>query len=126
MQHYDELTEQQARLKTKIKARLRMQGVIVSGEGPFSSKGRKAVLAEVKSSAVRTAINQLYAVLDQSMASQTGSETTDAASGPGLSGDQAVAHGAGSWTDLRLSLQCLHSYVRAASARRGNSGSTVG
>ncbi len=71
VQHYDELTAQQARLKTKIKARLRMQGVIVSGERPFSRQGRKAVLTEVKSSAVRTAISQLYAVLDQSMASQT-------------------------------------------------------
>ena len=71
VQHYDELTSQQARLKTKLKARLRMQGVIVTGERLYSSAGRKAVLAAVKSVAVRTAINQLYAVLDQSMASQT-------------------------------------------------------
>ena len=70
VQHYDELTSQQARLKTKLKARLRMQGVIVTGERPFSVTGRKAVLAEVKSTAVRTAIKQLYAVLDQSVASQ--------------------------------------------------------
>ena len=70
VQHYDELTAQQARLKTKLKARLRLQGVIVTGERPFSVTGRKAVLAEVKSSAVRTAIKQLYAVLDQSVASQ--------------------------------------------------------
>jgi transposase len=71
VQHYDELTQQQARLKTKIKARLRMQGVIVRGEQPFSATGRKAVLAAVKSVAVRTAIRQLYAVLDQSLESQT-------------------------------------------------------
>jgi transposase len=71
VQHYDELTQQQARLKTKIKARLRMQGVIVRGEQLFSAKGRKAVLAAVKSVAVRTAISQLYAVLDQSIESQT-------------------------------------------------------
>jgi transposase len=71
VQHYDELTQQQARLKTKIKARLRMQGVIVSGEQLFSATGRKAVLAAVKSVAVRTAISQLYAVLDQSLESQT-------------------------------------------------------
>lgn len=71
VQHYDELTSQQARLKTKLKARLRMQGVIVSGERLYSSAGRKAVLAKVKSSAVRTAITQLYAVLDQSVESQT-------------------------------------------------------
>jgi transposase len=71
VQHYDELTAQQARLKTKIKARLRMQGVIVTGERLFSSKGRKEVLAKVESRDLRTAIGQLYAVLDQSMASQT-------------------------------------------------------
>jgi transposase len=70
VQHYDELTAQQARLKTKLKARLRMQGVIVTGERVFSATGRKAVLAEVKSTELRTAISQLYAVLDQAMASQ--------------------------------------------------------
>jgi len=71
VQHYDEMTAQQARLKTKLKARLRMQGVIVTGERVFSSKGRKPVLAEVKSTELRTAISQLYAVLDQSVAAQT-------------------------------------------------------
>jgi transposase len=71
VQHYDELTAQQARLKTKLKARLRMQGVIVRGEQVFSVAGRKAVLARVKSPMVRTAITQLYAVLDQSIESQT-------------------------------------------------------
>lgn len=71
VQHYDELTSQQARLKTKLKARLRMQGVIVRGERLFSVAGRKAVLAQVKSGEVRTAISQLYAVLDQSVTSQT-------------------------------------------------------
>src|SRR5947207_11544839 len=71
VQHYNELTAQQARLKTKLKARLRMQGVIVSGERLFSATGRKPVLAEVKSRDLRTAIRQLYAVLDQSVAAQT-------------------------------------------------------
>src|SRR5437762_3670466 len=71
VQHYDELTQQQARLKTKLKARLRMRGVIVTGERVFSSQGRKPVLAEVKSIELRTAIKQLYAVLDQSVVSQT-------------------------------------------------------
>jgi len=71
VQHYDELTQQQARLKTKLKARLRMAGVIVRGARVFSVSGRKAVLAQVKSRVVRTAIGQLYAVLDQSVESQT-------------------------------------------------------
>jgi ABC-type branched-subunit amino acid transport system ATPase component len=44
VQHYDELTAHQARWKTKLKARLRLQGVIVTGERLFSSSGRKAVL----------------------------------------------------------------------------------
>ena len=71
VQHYDELTAQQARLKTKIKARLRMQGVITSGEAVFSARGRRPGLLEVKSEVVRTAIQQLYAMLDQSLTSQT-------------------------------------------------------
>lgn len=71
VQHYDELTAQQARLKTKLKARLRMQGVIVTGERLFSVTGRKPVLAEVQSRVVRTTISQLYTVLDQSVVAQT-------------------------------------------------------
>ncbi|MEP6922314.1 MAG: transposase [bacterium] len=70
VQHYDELTAQQARLKTKVKARLRMQGVIVTGGRLFSSSGRKPVLAQVKSRDVRTAISQLYGLLDQSVVAQ--------------------------------------------------------
>ena len=71
VQHYDELTAQQARLKTKIKARLRMQGVIVRGERLFSVTGRKPILAAVPSVQVRATIQQLYALLDQSLESQT-------------------------------------------------------
>src|SRR6266705_4215872 len=70
VQHYDELTAQQARLKTKLKARLRMQGVIVTGERLFSVPGRKEVLARVESRDLRIAITQLYEVLDQSVAAQ--------------------------------------------------------
>ncbi len=70
VQHYDELTTQQARLKTKVKARLRMQGVIVTGERLFSTAGRNPVLAQVKAGHVRTAISQLYELLDQTVAAQ--------------------------------------------------------
>jgi transposase len=70
VQHYDELTGQQARLKTKIKARLRMQGVIVTGERLFSIKGRQEVMARVEARDLRTAIKQLYEVLDQSVTAQ--------------------------------------------------------
>ena len=68
--HYDELTAHQARWKTKLKARLRMQGVIVTGERLFSSTGRKAVLARIESPDLRKAISQIYEVLDQSVAAQ--------------------------------------------------------
>lgn len=70
VQHYDELTAQQARLKTKLKARLRMQGVIVTGERVFSAAGRKPILAQVQARDVRTAISQLYGLLDQSVVAQ--------------------------------------------------------
>jgi len=70
VQHYDELTAHQARWKTKLKARLRMQGVIVTGERLFSSSGRKEVLTKLASRDLRTAIKQLYEVLDQSVMAQ--------------------------------------------------------
>ncbi|MGH9871267.1 MAG: IS110 family transposase [Pyrinomonadaceae bacterium] len=71
VQHYVELTMQQARLKTKVKARLRMQGVIVTGERLFSSSGRKPVLAQVKSRDVRTAISQLSALTPNMPSNET-------------------------------------------------------
>src|SRR5258706_9499433 len=70
VQHYDELTAHQARWKTKLKARLRMQGVIVTGERLYSRSGRTAVLARIESRDVRAAISQIYEVLDQSVAAQ--------------------------------------------------------
>jgi len=70
VQHYDELTAHQARWKTKLKARLRMQGVIVTGERLFSRTGRTAVLARIESRDVRMAISQIYEVLDQSVTAQ--------------------------------------------------------
>jgi transposase len=68
--HYDELSAHQARWKTKLKARLRMQGVIVTGERLFSRAGRQAVLARIESRALRTALGQIYEVLDQSVTAQ--------------------------------------------------------
>jgi len=70
VQHYDELTAHQARWKTKLKARLRMQGVIVTGERLFSSSCRKEVLGKLAARDLRTAIKQLYEVLDQSVMAQ--------------------------------------------------------
>lgn len=70
VQHFDDLTDQQIRLKYKIKARFRAQNVIVRGQQLFTAKGRGAVLDRVSSPQVRAAILQLYEVLDQTLTSQ--------------------------------------------------------
>jgi transposase len=70
VQHFDDLTDQQVRLKYKIKARLRAQGVIVRGLRLYTASGRGAVLERVTSPQVRATIEQLYEVLDQTLASQ--------------------------------------------------------
>jgi transposase len=70
VQHYDDLTGQEARLKTKIKARLRAQGVIPVGTGVYGGEGRKAYLAKVSSAVAREAIEQLYGLLDSTLQAQ--------------------------------------------------------
>jgi hypothetical protein len=112
VQHYDEMTAQQARLKTKLKARLRMQGVIVRGERGFSVTGREAVLAAVRSPAVRSAINQLYTVLDQSVASQTEARMLMLRAAQALPEIKIMKTAPWRGADWCLSVQCL--YPRAA------------
>src|SRR5258707_8683919 len=56
VQHYDEMTGQQARLKTKVNAQLRKQEVIDNDERLFSATGRKQVLAKVEHHDLRTRI----------------------------------------------------------------------
>ena len=70
VQHYDDLTAEQVRLKQKIKSRLRVQGVIIRGARPFTAEGRMEALAQVGSADVRAALRQLYDVLDQTLVSQ--------------------------------------------------------
>jgi transposase len=70
VQHYDDLTAEQVRLKQKIKSRLRVQGVIIRNARPFTAEGRVEALAQVGSADVRAALLQLYDVLDQTLASQ--------------------------------------------------------
>lgn len=65
VQHYDSVTEQQARFRVRIKARLRAHGIFASGDTPFSSSGRDECLARVPSEAAREAIRQLYEMLDE-------------------------------------------------------------
>jgi transposase len=70
MQHYDDVVAQPVRLKLKIKARFRTHGVIVRGKAVYHLCGRTAVLAQVESPAARQAIEQLYALLDVTTATQ--------------------------------------------------------
>lgn len=65
VQHYDEVTRQQARVQQKIKARLRAQGVIMKGTAVYESEGRKKALNLVRSEIAREAIGQLYDLLDR-------------------------------------------------------------
>lgn len=67
VQHYDDLTSQEVRLKQKIKARLRTQGVIIRGQQLFTSQGRTEVLTKVTSHELRESIRQLYELLDQTL-----------------------------------------------------------
>lgn len=70
VQHYDDLTQQQVRLKNKVKARLRAQGVIARGKTVYTPRGRGRWLGQVPSPVTREAILQLYELLDQTLAAQ--------------------------------------------------------
>src|SRR5882672_1472170 len=64
VQHYDDVTVQQAGLKNKIKAAFREQGVIARGITVYSAAGRKEFLSRVPSAAARESIEQLYGLFD--------------------------------------------------------------
>lgn len=66
VQHYEDVTEQAKRLKQKIKAALREQGVIARGEGVYTVHGRNKFLSQVPAGAARESIEQLYELLDAS------------------------------------------------------------
>jgi transposase len=70
VQHYDDVTDQEVRLKLKIKARLRTQGVIAKSQDVYSPKGRVAYMARVPSAIARKAIGQLYGLLDHTLKAQ--------------------------------------------------------
>ena len=65
VQHYDDVTDEQARLKVKIKARLKAQGVLIRGQAVYTEEGRQKALAQVEHPAAREAIEQLYELMDQ-------------------------------------------------------------
>ena len=66
----DDIVAQQIRLKLKLNARLRVQGVIVRGRGVYSCTGREAALQQVPTPAARPAIVQLYTLWDQAVETQ--------------------------------------------------------
>jgi transposase len=72
VQHYDDVTSQEVRLKNKIKAAFREQGVIVKGKDVYSGAGRDPYLAAVPFAAAREAITQLYELLDVTLKAQKG------------------------------------------------------
>jgi len=67
VQHYEDLTGNQARLKQKIKARLRLEGIHAEGTGVFSEDGRKLTLEAIEDQFRREAIAQLYDLLDDTL-----------------------------------------------------------
>lgn len=68
--HYEQMSREQARLKSKIKARLRTFGIIRKDSRLFSNDGQTALLGELKEPIVKLMLSQSFAVLDQMIAAQ--------------------------------------------------------
>lgn len=66
--HYEQLSRDQARLKSKIKARLRTIGVIRTDSALFSASGQAALLDQFNDAFQKTIFTQLFAVLNQMLA----------------------------------------------------------
>ena len=68
--HYEQLSHDQARIKTKIKARLRTLGIIRQDSHLFSSKGQAELLDSITEPALKMMITQSFAVLNQMVETQ--------------------------------------------------------
>jgi hypothetical protein len=90
VQHYDDLTDQQVRLKNKIKARLRVQGIIVRDGRLFTRKGRTVVLEKVPSQDVRQAIFASLRCLGPDPGGTTGSPEADDRGGRVIPRDRSL------------------------------------
>lgn len=64
VRHFTEATRAQAKLKAKIKARLRCQGIICRNSEVFTQAGREQVLRQISDKLLRQMIQGLYATLD--------------------------------------------------------------
>jgi transposase len=67
--HYEQLSAEQARMKSKIKARLRTLGVIRKDARLFSTHGQAELLELITELAVKQMLAQSFAVLNQMLAS---------------------------------------------------------
>lgn len=61
--HYEELTRSQAKAKCKLKARLRLLGLIRKDSRLFSKEGREEIISSISCESTRKMIEQLYSVL---------------------------------------------------------------
>ncbi len=67
--HYEQLSREQARYKSKIKARLRTLGIIRKDSRLFSGSGQTALLDEIEAVSIKQMIAQSFAVLASMLAS---------------------------------------------------------
>lgn len=67
--HYEQLSREQARLKSKIKARLRMLGIIRQDARLFSEAGQSELFALITDPLIEKMLRQSFAVLNQMLAS---------------------------------------------------------
>lgn len=65
VRHFDETTRAQAKLKAKIKARLRCQGIIERGEQVFTGAGRAEVFTQISDKFLRRMFDGLFQTLDR-------------------------------------------------------------
>lgn len=70
VQHYDDITRDEARQKVKIKARLRAQGYLSQGTRLFHPTGREEILQRLPTPQAKLAIGQIYTLLDNTLTIQ--------------------------------------------------------
>lgn len=64
VRHFDEATRAQAKLKTKLKARLRLQGIIRRDAGVFGKAEREQIFSQIPDKFLRQMFDGLYSTLD--------------------------------------------------------------
>ena len=69
--HYETMSREQARQKSKIKARLRTLGIIRKDARVFGDDGQSELFAGLKEPSIKKMIFQMFAVLNQMIAMQT-------------------------------------------------------